>query len=137
MNALSWKPVRRGAIYCAPACGGGCKHADYIAAAKLGERIRKQLRGRGWKVRLNENLGWFVHVELVTPFSKIDVTPSQFSKPEMYHAMISDSPDSAGGSGIWHTTKWFEGPQDAVDNALAEANRVVESLVLAVESINE
>lgn len=58
---LSWKPVRRGDVYCAPACGRGCKLEEYDRAVAGAEALAKDL-GRGWKVRVWENLGWFFEV---------------------------------------------------------------------------
>lgn len=54
---LSWKPERRGAIYCAPACGGRCKHRDYLKAKRTAEGIARKL-GAGWEAEVFENLGW-------------------------------------------------------------------------------
>lgn len=54
---LSWKPIRKGGIYCAPACGGGCKWDAYQKARRDAAALAKKL-GPGWKPRLNENLGW-------------------------------------------------------------------------------
>lgn len=54
---LSWKPIRRGEIYCSSACGGNCKWADYQRARSTSSRIAKQL-GTGWDPVVSENLGW-------------------------------------------------------------------------------
>jgi hypothetical protein len=63
--ALSWKPVRRGNRFCAPACGRGCtvqEHRDAERQAlKLAARlasVQTDVKGRRWKIRLFENLGW-------------------------------------------------------------------------------
>ena len=53
----SWKAVRRGDVYCAPACGGGCTHAAYMQAQLGGERLARRL-GPGFKPEVWENLGW-------------------------------------------------------------------------------
>jgi hypothetical protein len=57
----SWVPVRRGEIYCAPACGRGCTWDEYREALKISERIAKQLPG--FKPRVMENLGWHASAE--------------------------------------------------------------------------
>lgn len=54
---LSWKPVRRGALYCAPACGGGCTWAAYGEAHRKGNELARRL-GPGWSPNVWENLGW-------------------------------------------------------------------------------
>lgn len=62
MTKLSWKPQRRGAVYCSSACGGGCKHADY-AKVKAATRNLASALGPHWKPRVWENLGWHGSVE--------------------------------------------------------------------------
>lgn len=57
MKSLSWKAVRNGPTYCAPACGRGCTHAEFVAANKAADDVVRQL-GAGWKKRVWENLGW-------------------------------------------------------------------------------
>ena len=62
MNELSWKPKRKGEVYCAPACGRGCTHAEYLKAQKLAKKLAKQLGG-GFKPVVWENMGWHWEVE--------------------------------------------------------------------------
>jgi hypothetical protein len=57
MTKLSWKAVRRGDIYCAPACGGNCTWSAYQSAKRSAARIVKKL-GTGWKPYVHENMGW-------------------------------------------------------------------------------
>ena len=61
---LSWDPVRRGATYCAPACGRGCTHAEYMRANRSASALCASLGG-GWKPHVWENLGW--HPKAVSP----------------------------------------------------------------------
>lgn len=56
-RALSWVPKRLGAVYCAPACGHGCKHSDYLTAQRRAARLCAKL-GKGWRPNVWENLGW-------------------------------------------------------------------------------
>lgn len=56
-----WEPVRVGAVYCSPACGGQCTFAAYQKATKDAARIAAKL-GDGWKPRVWENLGWHFKV---------------------------------------------------------------------------
>jgi hypothetical protein len=51
-------PVRRGAVYCAPFCGGGCTWAAYQKAVADADALVKKL-GDGWKAEVWENLGWY------------------------------------------------------------------------------
>lgn len=65
--ALSWTPIRKGKTYCAPACGNGCTHAEYMrvvkSAEKLAKKCGKEIGGK-WKTRVHENLGWHYSVYL-------------------------------------------------------------------------
>lgn len=61
MNSLSWKPVRRGSVYCAPACGGRCTYIAYLKASEKARKLAKRL-GKGWKPHVWENLGWHYKV---------------------------------------------------------------------------
>lgn len=56
-----WQAIRRGPIYCAPRCGGGCTWEAYQRAQRDGAWLAKRL-GDGWVVEVWENLGWHVAV---------------------------------------------------------------------------
>lgn len=64
-NKLSWRPVREGDRFCAPACGRGCTHAEYVDALTKAAAVVKSL-GPGWKPVVSENLGWYYSVEHVS-----------------------------------------------------------------------
>lgn len=57
MTPGSWNPVRKGAIYCAPACGRGCTHVEWQDATHKGKVLVDRL-GKGWTAVISENLGW-------------------------------------------------------------------------------
>jgi hypothetical protein len=59
-SEANWKPVRKGAIFCSPACGGGCTRADYLRAVQGAKQMRNQLRGHGWQVVTVEGDSWNV-----------------------------------------------------------------------------
>jgi len=59
---LSWKPIEKGKIYCSPGCGRGCTRAEYHTALREARALQRQC-GRGWTIRVWENLGW--HWELI------------------------------------------------------------------------
>lgn len=61
-KTLSWIPVRRGPIYCAPACGGRCTWAAYQQALKASRDIARRL-GPGWEPNVWENLGWHFNLK--------------------------------------------------------------------------
>ncbi len=60
---LSWKPRLRAAdgrcaaIYCSPACGGGCTRAAFERAKEDAAKLCARL-GPGWTPHVWENLGW-------------------------------------------------------------------------------
>jgi hypothetical protein len=75
MSERDWTPVRKGEVYCSPACGAGCKHRDYVKAFGLAEGLAKKCSdeiGGTWKARVWENLGW--HWEVVQEGSKVAIS---------------------------------------------------------------
>ena len=75
---LSWKPVRRGGIYCSPACGNNCSREAYDTACARAKALAKQL-GRGWKAHVWENLGW--HWRVVAPAAHLTVRDKSRYQP--------------------------------------------------------
>lgn len=69
---LSWKPVRRGDIFCAPACGYNCTWQMYLKAKQESVRLAKSL-GAGWKPHVWENMGWYYSA--LSPCGRIKVHP--------------------------------------------------------------
>lgn len=68
---LSWRAIKRGDIYCAPACGYGCTHAAYLTAHAKADKLIERL-GQGWTKRIHENLGWWYEVQ--SPCGRIRVS---------------------------------------------------------------
>ena len=52
-----WVPIRRGPIYCSPACGCGCQRDAFEKATRAARNLAEQLGG-GWLPRVWENMGW-------------------------------------------------------------------------------
>lgn len=117
---LSWKPKLNGNIYCAPACGGGCKKAAYDKAVADADALVAKMRGAGWRPVVFENSGWHYHAVS----GPVQVYPSKNGK-EQFWAMIGDNPKgSAGGLAMWtpQRVSFFKDPNRAVRAAL----RIVE-----------
>lgn len=57
-----WKPIKRGAIYCSPACGGKCSVATFNKATFDAKALAKKM-GPEWVPEVWENLGWHWSVE--------------------------------------------------------------------------
>lgn len=72
--ALSWKPVRRGETYCAPACGAGCTWAAHRQAKEDARELAAKL-GDGWTPRVWESMGWHYQVTR----GRIKVLPSELA----------------------------------------------------------
>jgi hypothetical protein len=68
LKPLSWKAKRVGDIYCAPACGAKCTHAEFLAAHAAADALIAKCKaavGGRWKKRVHENLGWHYSVSLL------------------------------------------------------------------------
>jgi hypothetical protein len=97
---LSWDPVRRGPIYCAPACGFDCTWAAFQQAekdaAKLCAYLKKKL-GIKWTPRVWENMGWHyaVHDEAT---GKLKVYPSIIDKKVRSYTAFLGFDRNAGGT---------------------------------------
>lgn len=107
MSKLSWKAKRKGDVYCAPACGHNCLWESYQMAKKEARKAADIL-GRGWKVRVWENMGWH--------WSVFNGPVSVYSG---YWAMISsDIHNATYGSGAWSVdTVYRNDPRAAVAHA--------------------
>lgn len=57
-----WTPKLNGEIYCSPACGFGCKKADFDRAFALANALAVNL-GPGWQPKVWENGGWYWEVK--------------------------------------------------------------------------
>ena len=120
---LSWKAKRKGDIYCAPACGANCTWAAYQKAFERGRLCVAEL-GKGWTIRVAENMGW--HTTVLSPCNRIKVSISPVSGTpaetligtlNSYTAFLGDAEDICGG-------KWAESgdtPAEAVNNVVRKA----------------
>lgn len=92
MKQLSWEPVRRGKLYCAPACGRGCTMEEYVSAVRAARKLAKRLRG--WRVRIWENLGW--HYAASDQSGRLKVHPfTSKGKVRSYTALLWTWAESA------------------------------------------
>ena len=87
-----WTPVRRGAIFCSPLCGGNCTHAAYLRAKRAATALAKEL-GPLWEPIVNENLGW--HWKVRTRDGRLKLHPSGYDAS--FTAFLSPE-DSDGGT---------------------------------------
>lgn len=74
---LSWKPVRRGATYCAPACGGGCTRDSFEMATSSAKLLANGL-GSAWVPHVWENLGWHFIAKSKNGSASVSVSGAQY-----------------------------------------------------------
>lgn len=109
---LDREPVRRGPVYCAPWCGGGCTHVAFVSVTKAAAALAKRM-GKGWKPRVWENLGW--HYSVISPCGRWKLHPHHtgsntkgpIGRMTGVTAFLGDA-DSTGGV-------WAEHGKDARD----------------------
>ncbi len=116
---LSWKPIKRGHIYCSSACGGGCLLTAYHKA-KAESAKEAKLMGKGWTTRVWENLGWHWHIK--SPCKRI--TLSKFDK-NRYHAYLNRAGE-AGGRWVGHGKTGNSAIKDAFNLARKELEGIAE-----------
>jgi len=67
-----WDAVRRGPIFCSPACGGRCTWAAHLAATAAADKLAREM-GPGWTPHVWENLGW--HYSVLSPCRRLKIHP--------------------------------------------------------------
>jgi hypothetical protein len=118
----NWKPVRRGALYCSPSCGGNCTHAAYLKAHKEAEDCLRQMKTGGWSIRVHENLGW--HWDLTHTDAHLTLCNSMYCGKMSYFAMLSHNTQNAGNT-EWTKNDRHKDPNKAVEAVLACAQEEV------------
>lgn len=130
--SLSWKPVRRGNVFCAPACGRGCTIAEYREAERKAKRLALRLSGvdtdvksGAWKPIIHENLGWHFHV------NKGAVSVYQYSITQ-YAACLNLN-------GPWGGNMWARAssPERAVKDLLTSARKELVSMAKLAERLGK
>ena len=130
----SWQPVRKGAVYCSPACGAGCLHKDYLEVVDSARRLAR-IMGPGWTPQVRENLGWYAGV--VSPCGYLSVriyfSEAHRAGQRYYSVFLSDTPHQQGGR--W--TGSSEDPQEAVQQAVAKLALEAEQLNKVLEAVED
>ena len=122
----SWKPVLRGRVYCAPACGANCaKVAHDRATMKAGELA--DYLGKGWKPRIWENMAWFWEVQN----GLITVSPAdQYAVGSDYIARMTISAMHDGVNGL----PQFQATNRDARHAVAEAVERFDMYIAAIKA---
>jgi hypothetical protein len=122
---LSWKAVRRGARYCAPACGRGCLYEEFQRQTRAAKTVAETL-GPGWTPKVWENLGW--HASVVGLDGWLHVYFS-LGFAEGFHAFLSSNGPTAG-AGKW--TAPGKTARAAIRNVVRQAQAYVGPLAALV-----
>lgn len=109
---LSWEPVWRGAIYCAPACGAGCLRSEYNRAVRAADELARQL-GPGWTPRVWANLSW--HYSAISPCGRLKVSPCMVRLDRKITSWIAFLGEGETG-GRW--AEHARTPQSAIRNVV-------------------
>ena len=110
----NWTPVRKGDIYCSPACGADCTYGEYIEATKKAEQLAIKCSneiGGKWEIRVSENLGW--HYEVILSETNIAISYGGYlSKQGDYYTV-----GFSGGTPMQVSThpETFKTPKEAFD----------------------
>lgn len=98
------------------------------AARAAGIKLLRRMKGRGWRLRVHENIGWHYCVFR----GPLQVVPSG---PRHYFCLLSDDPAARhpmGGSGMWLDQERYSNPNKAVDEQIRLAWEVIGRLTRAV-----
>jgi hypothetical protein len=101
-QTLSWTPVRRDRIFCAPACGFQCTHKAFMRATARADRLARTL-GHGWSPVVWENCGW--HAKVVSAHAEVGIHTnghdiSGDNHVTRYYARIDDLWSSNGPTAL-------------------------------------
>lgn len=88
-NKLSWKPIKKGAIYCSSACGGRCTHSAFLSAQKQA-KLTAKIVGKGFKPHVWENLGWYWKITSKCECLSVSLYGNTFT------AYLNTEPNSGG-----------------------------------------
>lgn len=137
---LSWKPVKRGAIYCALACGYKCTWQAFVNAKDDARNTLNRMRNKkAWKVSIWENGGW--HCSLMDKATNGLLTihierESQWSSRLVYYCMFRLRYPRSGDC-RWTNTLSFFDPNKAVDFVLKSAGKILKHEYEMFESIRQ
>lgn len=132
---LDWNPVHKGDVYCSPACGMGCKRAQYNATVKAANAALKRMKTKGWTVRVHENLGWYWSLEHESGLLSVSggQLPYRDNPAKNFHAMLSQS-GSGGCDTLWYDQQQFDDPNTAVAHRLKLANVIVTKIAKVIKA---
>lgn len=100
-------------------------------ATRWGRRQLKKFRGKGWRMRVWNNMGW--HVAFHNHGLNVRCQPSAFSHT-LFHALLSDECRGSGGLAAWSPGyRQYRDPNKSAQAAIRAARAYVNHLNTAVE----
>lgn len=108
-------------------------------AERLGNKLLKKMKGKGWKLRVHENLGWWFNVyNKNLSVSSNDAYKQKKSEKTYYSCLMSDNiNDHSSGAMIWTERGgkgYYTDPNKAVEYQVKLARKIVDELNKAVEA---
>ncbi len=119
-----WSPIRLGAIYCSPACGGRCTWQAFQQATKDAAALAEEL-GPGWSGEVSENLGWHFRASHESGCIQVHQTMGTYS------AYLNEKGRMPGGR--WVTAGGSD-PREVVRSAIAQARRELEAIQAVLDA---
>lgn len=121
-----WIPVRRGHIYCSPACGAACSYLEFVSVTRTAQAMVKAL-GPGWTTHVHENMGWY---------GKAENGPLTVSRNDRGPAKTRYACANYGDQ----TVGWFKHdartPREAVAGCVRKLRAKYREITRSMESIN-
>lgn len=126
VRPLSWKPERRGSIFCSPACGAGCTYVAYELAGAQAHALISAFTGSDleWIPRVWENLGW--HWEIRSKCGRFSLWPSH----GVFHAHLNVPGGLPGGRWVGVGTT----AADAIEGARRQARAHLAECAVCVDA---
>jgi hypothetical protein len=123
---LSWKAELKGPIFCAPACGNNCTLAAYKKAKSDAKKCLRQLKYKGFKINVWENVGW--HWELYKGGLHL------YNSGDNFFTLLSECGKS-GGHGFWNTSFRHKDPNKVITDQLKAAKSFIKKCSDAVKEV--
>lgn len=100
-------------------------------ATRWGRRQLKRFKGKGWGLRVWNNMGW--HVAFQNKGLNVHTSRPAFGRTTFY-ALLSDEAGGSGGLAAWSPgSRYFHDPNKAAQAATVAARAYVNHLNIAVE----
>jgi hypothetical protein len=104
-------------------------------AQNKGKALLRKMKGKGWKLRIWENLGWHYEVSL----GGLTVSPFEISgKKERYHALLSAGDYAGTGEIFWTDVGFYStDPNKVVKHQLKIARDFINKCNKAIKQIEQ